>query len=770
MTHPITHAQVPVQKDAVSHDQPSRVFSQEDHQTEEDGDDVFSNPDTAELESSRSDATGATSPTPHSPGPSSPSNRGTSHIAIVTSQYADPLGTLKQSEYSNFTPIKQQVPSQAILGNLPSADIAQHPFQRDQDTVIETPKIDTSPQVTVRPQFGRTLSGSGLSTNEGQSSLLSNNSTSRVTTPRKGGHLSSQSASHLNLSQIHNHPLPSAHEMPSDPQEASTLSKLFAHPPAQSPVDELSSYGLGVVSPGNTTAHGLSGSSTPILPNMPNTPLTSSNLFSSRLRSRPTTRPPSPDRFSSPSRGGVNTGLGIGSLLHGGTEGGFSEESIFERDIEHRDAGHLLSKQEAVDVAIPSVLDDAVEAITCDDADHVEIVTPHPAPSPLALSAQALSALSINQSQQQSPNISHTNPPTHSPSPPLSISGGVNAAPPGSMAAQIAESLAFKSGQAGVEDSTSMANSPLPPSTSRHRRPHSDASVSSSTSLRSRSPQLPLSIGVQQVLDANHSSSAQVASASRSLSTSPAGNGLSKSTSLATTPRSGSVSHANLASMLSQASSPKVNASLPLATAFPSLPLPNPFRGHSPNTLTTSLPDGGMPMLSSVSMDGAVMTTSDSATMSASLDGLADVIASSQSSSNLKSLGSTSPTSRMRGLDLEDEVGPYSSRGSAVSSTLPRHITEEEDHSMPGSFSLGLLDITPNEDTLSSIHTVKHATSSSSTVTPKKRLSFFSYADIINHTPAEVVDFDTALRQGEGSMSTSSSIGQSLGAGPNGPS
>ncbi len=37
--------------------------------------------------------------------------------------------------------------------------------------------------------------------------------------------------------------------------------------------------------------------------------------------------------------------------------------SIFERDIEHRSASHLLTKTEAMDVAIPSVLTDAVEAL-----------------------------------------------------------------------------------------------------------------------------------------------------------------------------------------------------------------------------------------------------------------------------------------------------------------------------------------------------------------------------------------------------------------------
>jgi hypothetical protein len=47
----------------------------------------------------------------------------------------------------------------------------------------------------------------------------------------------------------------------------------------------------------------------------------------------------------------------------GSVSGSFSTPSIFERDIEHRNTSHLLTKSEAIDVAIPSVLSDAVEAL-----------------------------------------------------------------------------------------------------------------------------------------------------------------------------------------------------------------------------------------------------------------------------------------------------------------------------------------------------------------------------------------------------------------------
>lgn len=733
---------------ASTRDHHNRTMSNEDHLLEEEGDDVFSNPDTAELESSRSDATGATSPAPNSPGPNSPINRGNGHIAIASSPQADPFGTLKQSEYTNSGQLKQGINS-LTLADLPSTNLTPFQQQSTHDSIAETPKATTmtsSPILSsMRPQYTRTLSASNTTI---PSSVLPSGDTSRMTTPRLGGHATSHSTSYLNLSfpQGQQPLLPSAHDMPSDPREAYTLSKLFAHPPSQSPSDEISGFSLGGT---NTDNVNMTRSGTGLA-----TPLASSSPIAiSRLRSRPTTRPSSPDRLSSPPRG-LNAGLGLGSVSRGQIEVEASEPSIFERDIEHRDAGHVLSKQEAIDVAIPSVLDDAVEAITCDDSDQVEVVSPH-APTPvLALSAQALSAHSQSHARLQSAEISLASSPALSPSPPLSSSGGVEA-PPGTMAAQIAERLATKSASSPVEEVISNAASPAVQnlSSSRHRRPNSDVSASSNSSMRSRSPQIPLSIGVQQVLDAsNNSTASAIRSISPNVAISP-----SKSTSLTTTPRSGSTSHANLTSLIPRttASSPTQTTMLPTATALPSLPLPNPFRSHSPtNTSQALLPDGGMPMMSSVSMDGAVMTSSESATMGASLDGLADVITSSQAGSRrVSGSAMSSPVTKIKGLGLEDDVGPYSTRSPAVNSsnTSPNMIG---DRSMPGGFVFE-----GDEDNNASI---RNAKSSGSSAVPKHRLSFFSYADIINKTPAEVLDFDSALRQADESLYTSTSMSHSF--------
>ena len=694
----------------------NRTFSNEENMLEEDGDEVFSNPDTAELESSRSDATGATSPTPNSPGPSSPSYRAASHVAIVASQYADPFGSLKQPDYQTGQP-KQQSASPMTLANMPNTKATPLDHRYEQNINVETPRANQTPnEAASRPQFGRTLSASGATTHSAYASMNSASLASRIVTPRMGGHATSHSASYLNLSMAHGQPLPSAHDMPSDPREAYTLSKLFARPPAQSPSEEISGFGLGV---SDTLAASLSRQD-------PDTPVAASAVptpLSSRLRSRPTTRPSSPDHASSPSRAAV--GPSVTPKVHADAEA--NDPSIFERDIEHRDAGHVLSKQEAQDVAIPSVLDDAVEAITYEDADQLEIVAPHAAPPPLALSAQALSAHSHSQGQLQSLEALPASSPAPSLSPPLSSLGGVGDAPPGSIAAQIAERLASKMGSSGAaEEATATSTAPSPNMGMRHRRPNSDVSVSSSSSMRSRSPQVPLSIGVQQVLDASNSPPANSTSALRSISASPAV-AHSKSPSLVTTPRSGSTSYANLASMSqSAAPSPKPLMPLPTATALPSLPLPNPYRSHSPSASTSPLPDGGMPMLSSMSMDGAVMATGDSATMDASLDGLADVIASSQtcesfSSSRSNTMAMSSPASlKIKGLGLDEDLGPYSSRSPMVSNSTSPRLSDSVERSVPGGFALGL---EQEGDPMASPQMDRSGAASS--LHAKKRLSFF---------------------------------------------
>lgn len=719
-----------------------------DDNLEEDGDDVFSNPDTAELESSRSDATGTTSPTPNSPGgPSSPSNRTANNHIAIASQQADPFGTLKQSDYSNSQP-KQGINS-LTFANLPSPNTSQFREQFGDRLDVETPKATsaTASPIQMRPQYGRTHSASGVVT---QSTPLSTSTTSKITTPRMGGHAVSHSTSYLNLSSPLGQPLPSAHDMPSDPREASELSKLFARPPAQSPSDELVSFGLGIAPEGTGMPRSGTGPTTPLAASSP--------VVSSRLRSRPTTRPSSPDRLSSPPRA-VFPGLGLASMPRASTASADpSDLSIFERDIEHRDAGHVLSKQEAIDVAIPSVLDDAVEALTCENGEQVEIVSPHAAQPMLALSAQALSVHSHNHGRLQSPHISSASSPAHSPSPPLSSTGGPDA-PPGTMAAQIAERLAMKSAGSSPEESVSaLPNAAAAAATSRHRRPNSDVSVSSSSSMRSRSPQAPLPVGVQQVLDASNNPT-PASAAVRSLSVSPAVNAQSKSTSVATTPVSGSHPHATFTLPApSVTASPIQSTTLPIAAALPSLPLPNPFRAYSPSTSVLPLADGGMAMSSSVSMDGAVMATSDSATMDASLGSLADVIASIQTDSRRPSGSYTggatnspyNPTKSL--LAQEEDIGPYSSR--APQSVSP---TISPDQSIPGGYSFAS---SHNDEPIKShLRTNKSSTSS---VTAKKRLSFFSYADIINKTPAEVHDLDAALRQTDESLGSSTMMKRSV--------
>lgn len=720
-------------------EQHARVGSHDDPllAAEEDGDDVFSNPDTAEYEY-RSDATGATSPAPNSPGPGSPTNRLSNQISIVASSPSnDPFATIKQGSDLHLGGTGAGVlPSNKpmSLGSLPQTSIAQLQQQLEhQQARLDTPRAPlasaTPTKSSPRPAFGRALSASGATMQTMGSSmhpsLSASGSRMGPSTPRLGGHASSHSASHLTLPHGQ---LPSAHGLPTDPKEASTLSKLFAHPPAQSPAEELQGFMFA--------SSGMSPTSTNV-----------SSFAASRRMSRPTTRPPSPDRFTSPNRKSSNRasagamGLGLSPRVSSSVADDAPSDfgngsSIFERDIEHRDATHILSKQEAIDVAIPPVLDDAVEAIHSDVADQLEIISPHAVLPPLALSAQALNAHSHSQSkltqqdeQQSQPlntraqsstkGFSSASSPHMSPSPPMSNVGAVEP-PPGSMAAQIAERLAGnKATASGNEEGASAI--------SRHRRPNSDVSISSSSSMRSRSPAAPLAIGVQQVLAANQASPRSVSGATQSIA----------NTTRTETHSSG----------LANIATPR--ATLPTATALPALPLPNPYRTQSPSTAALLLPDTGSSMLPSVSMDGAVMPTSESATMDASFGSLADVIAS-QPPTSANSV-TNSPSMRLRGLALDDgqhhglfgssgvETSPYTSRSPTVTGT-----TSASAHNAPSSplaSRTGKLSNTPLDKS--------EEYTAPSTIPGKKRLSFFSYADIINQTPAEILNFDEAVRQAD---------------------
>lgn len=840
---------------------------------DEDDNDVFSNPDTAELESSRSDATGATSPAPNSPGPSSPVSRAgivylPSHqmgspTSMATTAVGNTGAPLPSSDH--FATMKQQQNLQSSqdssqtrqgvpmlnLGSLPPARFEQSQQQQQGQGLggqgqglVQTPKPTTTSSTAAasRPQFGRTVSASGLPHRMGSQAT----SAAMVASPsqqRMHGHSPSLSASQVSLS--HSGQLPSAHGLPSDPKEAMTLSKLFAHPPAQSPAEEMSGFlltphgGGGIhMRPSFSAAESSSAATTPLVGAASQghfvgmTPPPSSSRFLSR------TRPSSPDRLgimASPSRSrsvvagmaGLPASMTASSPNAPTASGDFGVATetgshIFERDIEHRDSHHVMSKQEAVDVAIPSVLDDAVEAITSEDADQLEIVAPHAAPAPLALSAQALSAHSHVQAVQ----ASSTSSPISSPSPPLSSAGGVEQPPPGTMAAQIAERLVpnSRAATAVAPGSTHQAKDEQGTVTQRflhHRRPNSDVSISSNSSMRSR-PQHSTTIGVQQVLDQSPSPPMRpnrILGSSALSSPSPGlmGHAHTKSASssigghgAAIAPKSGSGSHTNVGSLASASAAGTLKGHLPTATQLPSLPMPNPYRPSSPGLGAQPLfanDNTGVSIVPSLSMDGAVMPSNESATKDASLAGLADAITSPSSSS----ASGVHAATHAKGLGLDDGIGlqhltasiaaasidepsPYGSRSprspqstmtaspkSPASPLVERRSRATPQHStsfqMPGSMPSSSF----AETDAGAVGGENASSVSASPSLSKKRLSFFSYADIINKTPAEVIDFDAATRgagapyHGTSHIMTGSSSGdtafmaRSQSAGPRSP-
>ncbi|GAC94597.1 hypothetical protein PHSY_002170 [Pseudozyma hubeiensis SY62] len=396
--------------------------------------------------------------------------------------------------------------------------------------------------------------------------------------------------------------------------------------------------------------------------------------------------------------------------------------SIFERDIEHRDASHIMTKQEAMDVAIPSVLDDAVEAIIEDDAE-IEVVAPqNPAP-PLALSSAALSA----HSGASSPSFGLAS----SPSPPLSASGPLDAAPPGTMAAQIAEKLAPR-GSVHEDPNVTPRRAAAAPAS---RRPGSDVD-SAGHSMRSRSPQ------AARLLDLGESGSPV-----RSRTSASPGPGLPPVSLVA------AVSHAQATSplpTLAAGSSP-----MPTATAFPSLPLPNPFRSSSPNLSAMAIPslttgaDAGRPATSSVSIDGAIISGTEVATLDHSLDTIADVLAAHDAEQAASPYVPRSPAPPAASGTNSPTVDK--SRGAAGSV-----IRQPQQHpgmgaaganraAAPGTLGLPTstngLGFNTGESLFQSL-----ASGSPSPSADKRRLSFFSYADILNENKGEVMDLQEVVR------------------------
>lgn len=389
----------------------------------DDGDDVFSNPDTAELEA-RSDATGATSPDrAMSPLVGSPETRGRSlAMAANHGPFSSDLDEQKRNE--------------AILHRIHG-----RATQPAHDTLAADAPADVS---------GSTLNDSLTTTTPTPSTLNAPgalNVTSRASSQRR----TPSAQHHLHLPDAAA-PLPAANDLPTDPSEASSVSLLFAHPPAAqtdvpahgSPAASAIRLALGGPSPtfgSPTTSRVVSAAGSPMSERAGfqwNT--TAPGAFAAASASgRGATRPNSPERqrtvmpsiglhtdvagatglsraptgsvaSSSPSpvTGSASrpfSGFGLGLSSPSSSMGGMtnargsldlagaarsasgqgmagaegmtsmssSESSIFERDIEHRDARHVLTKSEAVDVAIPPVLDDAVEALT-ESSEQVSLV------------------------------------------------------------------------------------------------------------------------------------------------------------------------------------------------------------------------------------------------------------------------------------------------------------------------------------------------------------------------------------------------------------
>lgn len=602
---------------------------------------------------------------------------------------------------------------------------------------------------------------------------------------RSPGSTPSPSAMKSNVTAAAMGTLPAANGLPDDPVEASTVSRLFPHPPAADPT------------PSSTPAAPLSvaSGSVPVSPrptSPPRTPAAPTSLRSAAsppsLLSSPASERANPmthigvhpahlahnlqqqplhhhlpgtvdafaaqshlsnSGFRSPARSrqhGAASPIGSSGTSPPGlavAQSGFAWQyadlqapstphtphtphaphspSIFERDIEHRDASHIMTKQEAMDVAIPSVLDDAVEAIIEDDAE-IEVVAPqNPAP-PLALSSAALSV----HSGASSPSMALAS----SPSPPLTASGALDA-PPGSMAAQIAEKLSPRGATAEDVANASRRISAVP------RRPGSDGE-SAANSMRSRSPQA----GRLHDLADGGSPIRSRASVSPVGGVPPVSLVAAVSQAQAISPLPSSISN----------SSP-----MPTATAFPSLPLPNPFRSSSPNLGAMALPsfaagaDAGRPATSSVSIDGAIISGTEVATLDHSLDTIADVLAAHDAEQAASPYvprspappavsGSSSPVvDKSRSAADPTVRQSQQHRGMGATSGVNRAAA-------PGTLGLpmstsGLGVFNTGESLFQAL-----ASGSPSPSADKRRLSFFSYADILNENKGEVMDLQGVVR------------------------
>ena len=166
-------------------------------------------------------------------------------------------------------------------------------------------------------------------------------------------------------------PMVSANALPDNPEQASNVANLFAHPlaPAWSP-----SAQPPAGSPSGVSDSGMHGEG--------------SSYFRSPSGMPPRGRVRTPGGGTrpaswlfSPTLGALPSGA-VAPAPHLTPNGAVSNETnIFERDIE-RFTQHPRSPQQAVEMAVPAVLEDAADAIVDEHAQTLEIVTPSNPSSP----------------------------------------------------------------------------------------------------------------------------------------------------------------------------------------------------------------------------------------------------------------------------------------------------------------------------------------------------------------------------------------------------
>ena len=598
--------------------------------------------------------------------------------------------------------------------------------------------------------------------------------------------------------------LPSANDLPNDPELAESLSRgLFVKQPTTMPMPPVSATASPSLSPVAIPAHQsplatiitLPGTETisPKLTSATSSPSPSPGLAARRLNRlgaaalppvplqqgqvRSTARSSSPVALTFPlgvasseslalSGGGgeaVPLSAGSNASFNAAAAAGVSP-AIFERDIEHRDASHLLSATEAMDVAIPTVLTDAVEALHAFDPEELEIVEPAvpvggaapPALSTTALTDHDTTAELVALQQQAQIQTQEGSGVTslgeaitaavaNSPhSPPLSYASdremqqqqqqSNNNPPLGTLAAQIAQKFAASPARsAGSVMSSAMSPSFAASASATPAAATAGAPSRGRTTAAAASP-------TRTAFSGSSSPLSRRDYGLPSFGGSPA-RGASPDFYQAGAAAAASSTSAGGASAAAAAAG---------AMAFPSLPLPNPYRSPSPIPAGAAALDSTQPIeatggeapaaTSSISVDGAVMSGAEIATAQASLDGLADAVISSGATTPLLGLGTGPGPVAFPSVESAPYAGLARGDRRTISqqmqqtSTLPAHVLDAQ-RKVRNSAALSTSSLSQSS-----------SAANGHTAGASRRLSFFSAADMINSAKGEVHTFQEALQ------------------------